>query len=392
MIVRTAFAVIIMSRVACIVTQCGASRHSRIVGIAIHRLFTHSLFADSFMSSCTKIIQTLCCLGTAILLLSPAVLAQTPPAAEHAPVVISLDEAGNLILQSSDPAALDRLEEIMQANRPPRRPYDIFKVEHARASWIKLNLDEYFEDEDARKDNDWSYYFYGYDERNNQDKSRQLGDKPPIRFIADNDTNSIVVQGADDIARQTIKELIKLWDVPEPSTTDEDARFTRLVKIQYSRADSIANTIKEAYRDLLSANDKTFQAPGGDESKREGSSSSNVGASGGLSFVFKGKLSLGVDAVTNSILISAEGKPLLELVCSMVEELDVAARREGDFEVYQLDPTVSGKSVRTALAALFNTPRQQQQKEQKQNQPQPEGEAVVNQQPEQPQSRSSRKR
>lgn len=276
------------------------------------------------------------------------------------PVVISIDEAGNLILQSEDPTALDRLEEIMQANRPPRRPYDIFKVVHARASWIKLNLDEYFEDAD--NDNNrrgFAYLFYGFNDQQDK-KTRQLGDKPPLRFIADNDTNSIVVQGADDVARQTIKELIELWDVPEP-TNEEDARYTRLVRIRFSRADSIADTIKEAYRDLLSANDKTFRE-GNDENKREGNGG-GVGAGGGMSFAFKGKLSVGVDTVTNSILISAEGKPLLDLVCDMIEELDNAAQREGNFEVYHLAPSINGKSVKDALKAMLTTPRQQQQQQ-----------------------------
>ena len=38
-----------------------------------------------------------------------------------------------------------------------------------------------------------------------------------MRFIADNDTSSIIAIGADDLDRQTIKELIELWDVPEPT-------------------------------------------------------------------------------------------------------------------------------------------------------------------------------
>jgi type II secretory pathway component GspD/PulD (secretin) len=286
--------------------------------------------------------------------------AQATPIAQAPPVKITVDAAGNLVLQSDDPGALDRLEEMMQAIRPPSRPYDIFKVKYARASWIKLNLDDYFEDNQDRQQNGFGFFFFGLDDRRDQEKTRQLGDKPPLRFIADNDTNSIVVQGADDIARQTIRELIKLWDVPEPETDDTD-RYTRLVRVRFSRADAIANTIKEAYRDLLSANDKTFQAS--DEEKR-GGNGGGVQAGGGMSFAFKGRLSLGVDSVTNSILVSAEGKPLLDLVCGMVEELDQSAQPQGNLEVYHLPIDVNGKSVRDALMALLATPKQQQQNEQ----------------------------
>lgn len=304
------------------------------------------------------------------LLLSQVAIAQQPTAtsapADAPPVTISIDESGNLILSSEDTAALDRLEEIMQANRPPRRPYDIFKVKHTRASWIKLNLDDYFreKDEDDSRSNRYPYYyFYGMQDDSNKDKTRQLGDKPPLRFIADNDTNSIVVQGADDVDRQTIKELIELWDVPEP-VDDSAVRYTRLVQVRFSRADTIASTLKEAYRDLLSANDKAFQQQqqggAGNEEKHSGGGG-EVQAGGGMSFSFRGKLSLGVDPVTNSILVSAEGNALLDLVCDMIDKLDVAAQPEGNFEVYHLPPSVNGKSVKEALSALLATPKQQQQ-------------------------------
>ena len=300
------------------------------------------------------------------------------------PVVITVDEAGNLILQSNDPAALDRLEEIMRNNRPPRRAYDVFNIKYARASWVKLNLDEYFEDESQDDGNDRLRFFFGFDDNQKKDEARQLGTKNPLRFIADNDTNSIVVIGADDLDRQTIKELIKLWDVPEPESDLDLARYTELVKVQYSRADSIASALKEAYRDLLSANDKAFQE--GDEESKRGSGGGGVQAGGGMSFSFKGKLSLGVDSVTNSILVSAEGRPLLEIIVKMIHELDDAAQREGAMEVYALSPGMSGKSVKEALERLLAPPKPQpnqqnaqQQQAQEQQQQQAEQQAQDNQ-------------
>lgn len=297
---------------------------------------------------------------------SEAVPTPTLPPQSPAPaVIIEIDEAGNLILRSDDPQALDRLEEIMRVNRPPARPYDVFELKYARATWVKLNLDEYFEDRD--EDNNRSRFsFWDFDSRNQKDESRQLGDKPKLRFIADNDTKSIVVIGADDLDRQTIKELIRLWDVPEPQTDSDTARYTELVKIEYSRADAIAATLKEAYRDLLSANDKTFQE-GDEESKRTGGGS-GVQEGGGLSYNFKGQLSLGVDSITNSILVSAEGKQLLQIIVEMIKELDRSAQPQGDLTVYKLPAGVNGKSIRETLNALLNTPKQQNDKQQQQQQ------------------------
>ncbi len=294
--------------------------------------------------------------------------AATPQAnaAQSAPPAISISidpKTGKLIIQSDDPAALDRLEEVMRVNRPPQRPYDVFDVIHARATWIKLNLDEYFEDNDGDDDSRFRYFF-GFDEPK-KDEKRELGKRAPLRFIADNDTNSIVVIGADDADRQTIKDLIKLWDVPEPENSIDDARYIELIRIKYSKADSIAATLKEAFRDLLSANDKAFQEGDDSESKRESSDSG-----GGFSFAYKGKLSIGVDQVTNSILVSAEGRQLLELITGMIEELDEQAQTESEFAVATLPASVNGKPVKEALMRMLAQPKkpeknaQQQQAEQ----------------------------
>ncbi|MCA9127465.1 MAG: hypothetical protein KDB22_10280 [Planctomycetales bacterium] len=289
------------------------------------------------------------------------------------PVRISVDNAGNLVIQSNDPAALDRLEEMMRNNRPPKRPYDVFQIKHTSATWVKLSLEEYFEDEDKRNDNRYRYYYFGMEDQ--KDESRQLGDKPSLRFISDIDTNTIVVIGADDLDRRTIKELIALWDVPEKENEEDNARYTKLVRVQYSRAQSIADALKEAYRDLLSANDKTFQENGGgDEAKRSSTGGASVNSGGGMNFSFKGKLSMGVDSITNSILVSAEGQELLKIITEMIKELDEAARPEGGFEVYQLPPGVNGKSVKEALMRMLSTPKNQEQEKNQQQQQQQQAE------------------
>jgi type II secretory pathway component GspD/PulD (secretin) len=281
---------------------------------------------------------------------------------ETEPIRITIDKSGNLIIQSNDLAALDRLEEIMQTDRPPRKPYDVFKVKHASASWVTLNLEEYFDKKEEDPRSRFFSFIYGFGNQE-ENKSPQLGNKPELRFIYDNDTNSIVVQGADDVDRQTIKELIELWDVPEP-IDDEGVRYSRLIRVKYSRADAIVSTIKDAYRDLLSSNDKAFQqnekegrggAAGSNESKRS-SDGQGVNADSGMNYNFRGKLSLGSDTLTNSILVSAEGKDLLQLVGTLIQELDDAARPEGNFEVYSLKPGSNGKSVIAALRAMLQAP------------------------------------
>lgn len=286
-------------------------------------------------------------------------------------ISITIDpKTGRLIIQSDDPAALDQLEEVMRVNRPPQRPYDVFEVKYARATWLTLNLEEYFEENDGDDDSPFRYFF-GFDEPK-KDEKRELGKRPPLRFIADNDTNSIVVTGADDGDIQTIRDLIKLWDVPEPKDEVDDARYIELVRVKYSKAESIAASLKETFRDLLSANDKAFQEGDDGESKRDSGGDSG----GGFSFAYKGKLSIGVDVVTNSILVSAEGQTLSKIVLDLIKELDDQARTESEFAVATVPASVNGKSVKEALMRMLAQPKQpdkskqQQQAEQQQMQQQ----------------------
>jgi hypothetical protein len=107
---------------------------------------------------------------------------------------------------------------------------------------------------------------------------------------------------------------------------------------------------------LLSANDSAFQTnnsggKGNSEVKRN-ANSETVQADGGLSSNFKGELSLGADVVTNSILVSARGEPLLQLVVAMIEELDKAAQPQGNVEILQVSPGMAGGSMGKALRAM----------------------------------------
>ena len=291
-------------------------------------------------------------------------------------ISITIDERGNLVLQSSDAQALDRLEQWMMDNRPPRKTYDLFKVKYARASWVCLNLKEYFSKEregDRRRSSwEWDWAFRSQDRQ----QESQLGKRPELQFIYDNDTNSIVVRNADDLQRQTIAELIQLWDVPDPKENDEStARFTKRIPIKYTRSELILTTVKEAYRDLLSANDKSFEKDS--EEKRESSGS----------FSYKGKLSLGADEVSNSILVSAEGKQLFTIVCDMIEELDEAAKEAGVIEVIAIGDKINPQSMESALKAILTSP-----KAKKSDKPSdaPQGEAPQNAEPSKPANGNSR--
>ena len=290
------------------------------------------------------------------------------------PVRIQIDRDGNIVLLSQDTKALDRLENMMLQFKPPRRPYTVFKIEHASALWVRLNLEDFFEQKDDKGDsNADSFYRWYWDiDENSDDGPSGLGKGNSLRFVDDPDTNTIVVSGATREQLRTIDELIELWDVEEP-TNKRKMRFTDLVTVKYGKAADIAETVKEAYRDLLSSNDKSFGrgangqnggGGGGNAGDRKGAQRSREGGGsgmrdrengnegGGVDFSFKGKLSIGVDSIGNTLLVSAEGDALLQLVTGMIEKLDNAARSADKLEVVQFSGNMSDDTFQQMLEAI----------------------------------------
>jgi type II secretory pathway component GspD/PulD (secretin) len=313
-------------------------------------------------------------------------------------ITIEFDQNGNLVLKGDDTKALDKLEELMLQQPPPKKPFTVFEIKHTRASWIVMNLKDYFKDaenEDSGRPNGRVYYFYESYGRNDDKKKddRQLSsNKKPLKFVYDIDTNTVIVRNASTEQLDLIAELIKLWDTPA-KTSDRDLRYTELVRVQYSKADAIVETIKDAYRDLLSSNDKAFQqnpaggGAGSGEEKRD--QDEDVVRNGAVNFTFEGKLSLGVDRVTNSVLVSAQGKSLLALIVKMVKQLDDAAKPAGATSVVRLPASSNASSMQKALEALLN--KQQQQNPQ---QPDPNAQQPPQQPPQNPgmQARGGRNR
>jgi hypothetical protein len=275
----------------------------------------------------------------------------------RAPIRISFDERGNLVLMGDDPEALSKLEQIMIDNAPPKRGYEVFIIKNSRPSWIKWSLEDYYkEDKKEPNERDGLYrWIFDMEQEEKKTDDPQLGKKRKMRFIPDNDTNTLVVVGADDAEIKTIEALIKLWDVPE-KTNKQRLRYSKLMKIEFSDADAIVEAIKDAYRDLLSTNDKAFQKEAGEGKGSEGKESKRGETSdsvfdGAMNFSFSGRLSLGVDKVTKTIIVSAEGEDLLKLVCEMITELDEAAKPSGSVEILKLDGSNS-KAMEKALTAL----------------------------------------
>lgn len=288
-----------------------------------------------------------------------------------APIQIRRSADGRLLIHSNDTAALDLFEELVDKIRSPQKAYTVFKLKHASATWVSLQLEDYFDEDD--KDDERSRPWWMFDEQPAPETAEPTGlEKPrPIRFISDFDTNTIVVRDATEDQLKIVRELIELYDIQDPIDR-EKIRQTQLIKVRYSRASMIANQIKDAFRDLLSDNDRAFQEPqqGGEgaegqpRQRRGGASVS--GGSSGLDFgagddrqksstrvAFQGKLSLGIDDVTNTLLVSTEGETLMKIVVAMIKELDDSAKPIDEVRVIQLRSGTSYGELHEALKRTF---------------------------------------
>ena len=302
---------------------------------------------------------------------------QTAEEAGPPPVQITVGPDGRLVISSQDTKALDLLEELMTQLAPPQKDFAIFELKHASAFWVRLNLDDYFKEEGEDKNSRRRTYYYYDNPPPEKEKRYRLSQRRPLKFIDDFDTNTILVVGADSDDLKTVEELIRLWDVPPPSDT-ESARMSAVIQVRYSKASIVAETIKEVYRDLLSSNDKSLQQ-GPNAEKRPSNQTTYIfgesdsdGASRRTQVSFKGKLSLGVDDVSNTLLVSTEGQNLMDNVSKMIETLDEAAKPVSDVQIITLDGGMNAERVREVLAEVLsesNTPGRGQPSGQGQHRP-----------------------
>jgi type II secretory pathway component GspD/PulD (secretin) len=212
----------------------------------------------------------------------------------------------------------------------------VFHLKH-RSTWawgVAMNLEDFFKEEEPQGGrNDYASWWWGYPSTSTSSSPARLSKRRKLRFIPDSDSNTILVQGADAEQLKIIQELIDLYDQPE-SQESASLRVTDIFYLRHSKAKTIAAAIKDVYRDLLSVNDPALQQHRQQDDKQqppaERSYTYIFGDAGERDkpdppIRFKGLLSLGVDEVSNALIVSAP-QGLLNEVGQMIDSLDEAAR------------------------------------------------------------------
>lgn len=263
------------------------------------------------------------------------------PVRSAAPIRVGITPDGRLTLSSTDAAALDQLESLLEELAAPRKDYQVFHMKYARAYWVKMNIEEFFDEKekDTSSSRNRSYYFFDGPPPSKNEPRRRLSKRKQLKFVTDPDTNTLLVSGADANQLRIISDLVELYDQPEPKDP-KLARITQRYQVRWSKADAVAEAVKDVFRDLLSANDKALnQTP--DQKNRVAPST------------FKGKLSIGIDAISNTLLISAEGQELLDNVLKLAKELDEAAKPSATIQVLKVDGATTSQAVRDALSEIL---------------------------------------
>ena len=185
-----------------------------------------------------------------------------------------------------------------------------------------------------------------------------------------------------------IEELIAIYDRPQ-SSEPHAIRKTKIFQLQYTKAPVIAEAIKDVYRDLLSENDRALQQnQQGKEKDRPsdrgvtyiyGNSGGDDGDAAQESRIkFKGQLSIGVDSVSNILIVSAAGG-LLDNIGQIIESLDAAAKPNSAVQVIQVDSRVNPRLLQQKLHKIFGpkpAPQKNQGQKNKKGQPNQNGRAA----------------
>lgn len=299
---------------------------------------------------------------------TPLAAGQELPRAAHAPVRITVGPYG-LIISSADTEALDRLEDLVVDVMPPRLTYKVFSLRRTYAKDVAQLLEDIYKNEadgKSKRNDLFDSWYYGYRSQSNEKTRSSLSSRRPLSFVPDAVTNTILVQGADANQLAEIESLIEIYDQRE--TPDSNAvRRTQLVALRYAKSVEVAEIVKDVYRDLLSPNDKALiqnMPPQQQQQQRNGGFYDAM-----FSYLtddeeksqsvprFKGMLSVGIDARSNSLAISAP-QVLLTDVLEMVERLDLAAKpTRAVVRIKKLSRPGSVAQIQQAFGAQKNEPQ-----------------------------------
>lgn len=280
----------------------------------------------------------------------PATAKPREPAAKTPAPIIVAPGPGGVVIASDDVKALDEFETMLKtlvgSASSGGGNMTIFYLKHAKANSVAETLDRVLGGGTLPKE----YY-----EAQQQQQQQQGGvgrfpggrgmptpptasanvpaQNPSLRITPDSRLNALIVRaGPTDL--ELIEELLKILDQLESPEDILAQPKPRLVPVYNTQADEIVDVLKQVYADRIGASSST-RSGGGMSGGMPPFMAMMRGMSGGpraggqASSVSRStdetqKMSLGVDARTNSVIVSAP-EPLFTEVKELIEQLDIAA-------------------------------------------------------------------
>lgn len=251
---------------------------------------------------------------------------QTGPQ-RKAPIAISI-VGGRLVIASEDKEALEQVQQLVQALAgavPAQSRWTVFYLRSADAAETALMLGQIFPSSSvtATSTDNGTGYSGG---------SSSLPMLPAtadtLRIIPDLRSNSLLVSGPPHQVRD-VENMLQVLD-DDGSNLPESLRdrVPRMIPVRFADVNEVANIVREVYRDQMGGNDSRS---GRDDNPyammffgRDNGRSSRSGRRSGQQQEREIKLTVGVDARTSQLVVSANDG-LFRQVEELVGQLDEAA-------------------------------------------------------------------
>jgi arginine repressor/predicted RNA binding protein with dsRBD fold (UPF0201 family) len=240
----------------------------------------------------------------------PANEARQAIAATDEPPVVLIPETGRLIIASSDVAALNQLQQLLQllsrrhTGDAGTKNFQVFQLKNAGANEVATQLKQLFKELSS---------------------TRRLISGTPVVITSDDRLNMLIVHGSRT-DREVVARLLETIDSPDLPTLLLNQPI--IVPIKNTDADRVLTILNSLYRTQLSSGGGRKQVAIPEGIAPEVATvlqQVNAATSGPV-------LTLGVDTVTNAIIVMAP-QQLRDQVRTVIEQLDGSVATEAGDQV-----------------------------------------------------------
>jgi type II secretory pathway component GspD/PulD (secretin) len=256
-----------------------------------------------------------------------------PPAA---PVTVTV-VGGELILSSSDEAALDQMETMLQSMMeavPPRMSWTVFTLRSADATEAATMLDSLIPDSSVSTVSSSSGGMFGSMTSGLSSFGSTMMDASGLtmatattglKIIPEPRLNALFVSGPPHRVKE-VEEMLNILDLSELPDTARD-RQPRMIPIEHADVADIYQNIRDLFKDYTEEGMNPFGGGGGRGGQNVLAMMMGGGGGGGGQGQQRApqvRLTLAMDQTTNSLLVSANDSLFTEIE-DVVKGLDQAA-------------------------------------------------------------------